>query len=78
MMPKRLALLMQSVMYALRGGFLVRPLVIAIVPGTLGAVLSWIEEALPESGHGFPKFCFPRVRILKLRKRSSPRLPLRL
>src|SRR5689334_9010463 len=59
MMPKRLALLMQSVMYALRGGFLVRPLVIAIVLGTLGAVISSIEEELPEISVWIPVVLFP-------------------
>jgi uncharacterized membrane protein len=59
MMPKRLALLMQSAMYALRGGFLVRPLVIAIVLGISGAVLSSAEEALPEISSWIPEVLFP-------------------
>ena len=59
MMPKRLALLMQSATYALRGGFLVRPLVIAIVLGISGAVLSSAEEALPEISSWIPEVLFP-------------------
>jgi uncharacterized membrane protein len=59
MMPERLAMLMQSAMYALRGGFLVRPLVIAIVLGFLGAVLSAMEEAVPQIGTWIPEVLFP-------------------
>jgi hypothetical protein len=33
--------LLRAAMYALRGGFLVRPLLISIALGLLGAVLSW-------------------------------------
>jgi uncharacterized membrane protein len=58
-MPKRLALLMQSAMYALRGGFLVRPLVIAIVLGISGAVLSSAEEAIPQISSWIPEVLFP-------------------
>ena len=46
-------------MYALRGGFLVRPLAIAIVLGTAGAVLSATEEALPGLGDLIPAVLFP-------------------
>jgi len=58
-MPKRLALLIQSATYALRGGFLIRPLVIAIVLGTVGAVLSSMEEAFPELSVWIPQVLFP-------------------
>ncbi len=46
MLP-RVRLRLRSVAYALRGGFLVRPLVIAVVLGLAGAVLSSVEEAAP-------------------------------
>jgi uncharacterized membrane protein len=59
MMPERLAMLMQSAMYALRGGFLVRLLVIAIVLGFLWAVLSAMEEAVPQIGTWIPEVLFP-------------------
>ena len=41
-MRERFYLWLRSTLYALRGGFLVRPLVIALVFGAAGAVLiSW-------------------------------------
>jgi uncharacterized membrane protein len=39
-MRRSLPLMLRSLMYALRGGFLVRPLVIALLLGAAGAVLS--------------------------------------
>jgi uncharacterized membrane protein len=58
-MSHRLSALLRSVMYALRGGFLVRPLVIAIVLGVAGAVLSATEEAFPDLGAWIPEVLFP-------------------
>jgi hypothetical protein len=52
-MQERLALMMHAAMYALRGG--VRPLVIAIVLGISGAILSSAEDAPPRSALGFPR-----------------------
>ena len=46
-------------MYALRGGFLIRPLVIAILLGLIGAGLSATEEALPGIGAWVPQILFP-------------------
>jgi uncharacterized membrane protein len=46
-------------MYALRGGFLIRPLVIAVVLGTAGAMLSWLEESAPEISAWIPRILFP-------------------
>jgi len=46
-------------MYALRGGFLIRPLVIALVLGALGAVLSSLEEATSLVGAWIPSILFP-------------------
>src|SRR6202789_2846560 len=49
----------RSVMYALRGGFLIRPLAIAIILGAAGAVLSSLEETVPAIGAWVPSILFP-------------------
>jgi len=41
----RLFPLLRTAMYSLRGGFLVRPLLISVALGVLGAALSSLEEA---------------------------------
>jgi uncharacterized membrane protein len=46
-------------MYNLRGGFLVRPLTIALALGCLGALLSWLEEAVPVLSGWTPPVLFP-------------------
>jgi uncharacterized membrane protein len=46
-------------MYTLRGGFLVRPLVIALTLGCAGALFSWVEEAEPAVSAWVPKAIFP-------------------
>jgi uncharacterized membrane protein len=46
-------------MYALRGGFLVRPLLISIALGVAGAVLSSLEESLPVLSAWVPTALFP-------------------
>ena len=46
-------------MYNLRGGFLVRPLTIALALGVAGAFLSWLEETVPAVGAWVPKALFP-------------------
>jgi uncharacterized membrane protein len=56
---KRLPIRLRSVAYALRGGFLVRPLVIAVALGLCGAVLSSIEEAKPLVAAWVPTVLFP-------------------
>ena len=58
-MLKQLPLRLRSVAYALRGGFLVRPLVIAIALGLCGAVLSSIEESTPVLAAWIPATLFP-------------------
>jgi uncharacterized membrane protein len=58
-MFERLRVLFRSTMYALRGGFLIRPLIIAIVLGAVGAVLSWLEEATPAVSAWIPSVLFP-------------------
>jgi uncharacterized membrane protein len=50
---------LRSVGYALRGGFLVRPLVIAVILGLCGAVLSSVEEAAPVAATWVPTTLFP-------------------
>jgi uncharacterized membrane protein len=58
-MLERLPVLFRSAMYALRGGFLIRPLVIALFLGIAGAVLSWLEETVPEISAWVPSVLFP-------------------
>jgi uncharacterized membrane protein len=58
-MFERLPILFRSTKYALRGGFLVRPLVIAVVLGIVGAVLSSVEESTPELSAWIPSTLFP-------------------
>ncbi|MGA3000651.1 MAG: DUF2254 domain-containing protein [Acetobacteraceae bacterium] len=50
---------LRSAAYALRGGFLVRPLVIALLLGLCGAVLSSIEQANPVIATWVPATLFP-------------------
>jgi len=56
---KRLPLQLRSAAYALRGGFLVRPLVIAVALGLCGAVLSSVEESSPGIAAWVPTTLFP-------------------
>jgi uncharacterized membrane protein len=56
---KRLPLLFRHVTYNLRGGFLVRPLTIALTLGCAGALLSWLEESVPTFSAWVPKVLFP-------------------
>src|ERR1700756_4648735 len=58
-MYERLPALFRSALYALRGGFLIRPLAIALVLGTAGAVLSSLEESFSEVGNWIPQVLFP-------------------
>jgi uncharacterized membrane protein len=46
-------------MYSLRGGFLVRPLIIALALGCAGALLSWLEEQFPVASAWVPTAVFP-------------------
>ena len=46
-MSKSLPLMLRHAMYNLRGGFLIRPLTIALALGGAGAFLSWLEEEFP-------------------------------
>src|SRR6202789_1835553 len=58
-MDKRLPFWLRRVMYKLRGGFLLRPLIIALTLGCAGALLSWLEETLPGLSDFVPKALFP-------------------
>jgi uncharacterized membrane protein len=58
-MFERLPVLFRSTLYALRGGFLIRPLAIALVLGTAGAVMSSLEESFAEVGRWIPTVLFP-------------------
>src|SRR5579863_10265283 len=55
---ERLRLLFRQVVYNLRGGFLVRPLTIALTLGCFGAFFSWLEESLPTLASWVPKVLF--------------------
>jgi uncharacterized membrane protein len=56
---KRIPLVFRQLMYNLRGGFLVRPLGIALSLGATGAVLSWVEELFPKTNAWVPAILFP-------------------
>jgi uncharacterized membrane protein len=55
----RIALVFRQVAYNLRGGFLVRPLMITLTLGCLGALLSSLEELIPGFSDFVPKLLFP-------------------
>ena len=59
MLNQRFAFYIRHVLYNLRGGFLIRPLLIALALGGTGAVLSAWEEAHPGSSAWVPTFLFP-------------------
>jgi uncharacterized membrane protein len=46
-------------MYNLRGGFLLRPLIIALTLGFAGALITWLEETFPALGQLVPVGLFP-------------------
>jgi uncharacterized membrane protein len=58
-MRERLYLWLRSALYALRGGFLIRPFLIALFFGTAGAVLSFAEEYAHELNAWVPGVLFP-------------------
>ncbi|MGA2182071.1 MAG: DUF2254 domain-containing protein [Bryobacteraceae bacterium] len=58
-MNTRLPLLVRHAMYNLRGGFLVRPMGIALILGCVGALLSWLEELQPSISNWVPAVIFP-------------------
>src|SRR5208282_4857554 len=58
-MIENLPAAVRSALYALRGGFLIRPLVIALTAGAAGAVLSSLEEKYPGIQAIVPSTLFP-------------------
>jgi uncharacterized membrane protein len=58
-MARNIPSILRRAMYNLRGGFLVRPLTIAISLGAAGALLSWIEEEFPRAAAWVPAILFP-------------------
>ena len=58
-MSKSLPLMLRHAMYNLRGGFLIRPLTIALALGFAGGFLSWLEEQFPAASAWVPTFLFP-------------------
>ena len=58
-MHERLSLMLRSALYALRGGFLIRPFLIALFFGAAGAVLSSAEEYSPALNSWIPAVLFP-------------------
>ena len=60
---------LRSALYALRGGFLVRPLVIVLTLGAAGAIFSDVEERLPAIRALVPETLFPSQAILRSRRR---------
>ncbi len=58
-MTKRLPIVLNYIFYNLRGGFLVRPLIITLVLGALGATLSILETLFPGISARAPRILFP-------------------
>jgi uncharacterized membrane protein len=56
---KRIPLVLRQVAYNLRGGFLVRPLIITLTLGCVGALLSFFEELVPGFSDFVPEVLFP-------------------
>src|SRR5271165_2320002 len=56
---KSLPQVLRHAMYNLRGGFLVRPLTIALALGFAGASMSWMEEEYPAVSAWVPSTLFP-------------------
>ncbi|WP_026606153.1 DUF2254 domain-containing protein [Methylocapsa acidiphila] len=58
-MARSLPVLIRSAVYAFRGGFLIRPFIIALALGAAGAILSSLEEQNPEISAFVPEILFP-------------------
>lgn len=59
MLNQRLSAYLRHVLFTLRGGFLIRPAIIALALAGLGAGLSAVEELYPASSSWIPTFLFP-------------------
>ncbi|POZ63421.1 DUF2254 domain-containing protein [Chromobacterium alticapitis] len=58
-MTRHLPRAIQHILFNLRGGFLVRPLIISLGLGLLGGWLSWLEEKHPAISAWLPAVLFP-------------------
>jgi uncharacterized membrane protein len=58
-MARSVPVLFRAALYAFRGGFLLRPLIIALALGAVGAVLSSLEERVPAISAWVPQVLFP-------------------
>jgi uncharacterized membrane protein len=58
-MTRHLPRAIQHILFNLRGGFLVRPLIISLALGFVGGCLSWLEETHPALGAWLPQILFP-------------------
>jgi uncharacterized membrane protein len=58
-MLNRLPLVVRHITFNLRGGFLVRPLIITLTLGIAGAMISTMEESIPSFGAWVPRWLFP-------------------
>ncbi|MGA7416256.1 MAG: DUF2254 domain-containing protein [Bryobacteraceae bacterium] len=58
-MDKSIPLVIRHIAYNLRGGFLVRPLIITLTLGCVGALLSFLEELVPGFSDFVPTVLFP-------------------
>ena len=58
-MHRHLPILFRHLLYNLRGGFLVRPLIIAVALGLAGGLLSSLEAAVPAVSAWVPRALFP-------------------
>jgi hypothetical protein len=67
----RIPLVLRRVAHNLRGGFLVRRLIITLTLGWVGALLSTVEELVPEFSDFVPKILFPSHRMPIPRWRRS-------
>jgi hypothetical protein len=55
----RVPFFVKNATYALRGGFLIRPLLISLALGLMGMILSSLEESLPAVSAWVPQALFP-------------------
>ncbi len=58
-MTNRLPIFRSYIFYSLRGGFIVRPLIITLVLGALGATLTVLESLYPWMSRWVPRLLFP-------------------
>jgi len=57
--PSTLRVVFRTVAYAIRGGFLIRPFLVAMALGIAGMAFSWAEEQAPEISALVPDVLFP-------------------